>query len=50
MKEQKQPPRPCVNEGCPRPAEPGTVRCDTCELEWGLFRRDLRPVAPAPRP
>jgi hypothetical protein len=41
----------CRNEGCNRPAE-GIV-CETCELEWDLYRRDARRAslsAASPRP
>ena len=33
-----------------RQASDGRALCDTCDLEWALYRRDLRTVAPSPRP
>jgi len=39
----------CVNEGCPRPAEPEERYCAACGLERDLFRRDRR-LEPARRP
>jgi hypothetical protein len=39
----------CVNEGCPRPAEPQERYCAACGLERALFRRDRR-FEPARRP
>lgn len=35
-------PRRCVNEACPRPAEPGERFCSACGLERSLFRRERR--------
>lgn len=32
----------CANPGCGRIADSGNVCCEICELEWMLFRRDLR--------
>jgi hypothetical protein len=32
----------CANPGCVRTAASGSRYCDTCELEWTLYRRDLR--------
>ena len=32
----------CGNPGCDRGAAPGSRLCETCELEWALYRRDLR--------
>lgn len=32
----------CANPGCGRMALTGTGYCETCELEWMLYRRDLR--------
>jgi len=42
MKAEKKEPRVCANEGCGRPAEPDGRLCETCCLEWSLFRRDTR--------
>jgi hypothetical protein len=50
MKSKTKEPRACANEGCARAAQPGRVLCDTCELEWTLYRRDLRIEAPSPSP
>jgi hypothetical protein len=33
----------CVNPDCGRTAAPDGLRCETCELERMLYRRDLRP-------
>ena len=33
----------CANEGCGRQAVEGELLCETCCLEWSLFRRDARP-------
>jgi hypothetical protein len=49
-KDEKAEPRPCANVGCTREARPGHALCDTCDLEWVLYRRDLRPPVPSPRP
>ena len=35
----------CANAGCRNLASSETAYCDACELEWHLFRRDLRPSA-----
>ncbi len=32
----------CVNEGCRKPAEEGSLFCSSCGLEWLLFHRDVR--------
>jgi hypothetical protein len=32
----------CENPGCGRIAASGSRYCETCELEWTLYRRDLR--------
>jgi hypothetical protein len=32
----------CANPTCGRKASPGGRYCDNCELEWTLYRRDLR--------
>lgn len=32
----------CANPGCGRIAASRSLYCETCELEWILFRRDLR--------
>ncbi len=32
----------CANPGCGRAATAGKQYCDNCELEWTLYRRDLR--------
>ena len=32
----------CENPGCGRHAASGSRFCETCELEWALYRRDLR--------
>lgn len=32
----------CANPGCGRMAGSGSRYCETCELEWMLYRRDLR--------
>jgi hypothetical protein len=50
MKTKKKQQRTCANEGCPREPAEGRRLCDTCELEWALYRRDLRTAAPSPRP
>jgi hypothetical protein len=42
MKTGKEERRPCANEGCGRPAEADSRLCETCCLEWTLFRRDTR--------
>jgi hypothetical protein len=53
--------RLCGNEGCGRPAPAGEAFCETCALEWNLYRRDSGAVVaeraagppasrPAPRP
>ncbi len=34
--------RTCANLGCGRPASPDGDYCDACDLEWTLYRRDLR--------
>lgn len=33
----------CANPECGRIAALPGGRCETCELEWILYRRDLRP-------
>jgi hypothetical protein len=38
--------RLCASEGCRRPAEPGDRFCETCSIEWTLYRRDARVRAP----
>lgn len=51
MKQNKQEePRPCANVGCTRDARQGHGLCDTCDLEWILYRRDLRAPVSSPRP
>ena len=42
MKTGKEERRPCANEGCGRAAEADSRFCETCCLEWTLFRRDTR--------
>jgi hypothetical protein len=32
----------CANPGCGRIADSRSRYCETCELEWMLYRRDLR--------
>jgi hypothetical protein len=32
----------CTNEGCGRPAPANEPMCETCAIEWALFRRDSR--------
>lgn len=32
----------CANPACGRKAAAGREYCDNCELEWTLYRRDLR--------
>ena len=32
----------CENPGCGRIVASGRRTCETCELEWMLYRRDLR--------
>lgn len=32
----------CANPACGRTAASGGRFCDNCELEWTLYRRDLR--------
>jgi len=32
----------CANAGCPRPASPGDLFCETCGLERSLYRREER--------
>jgi hypothetical protein len=32
----------CANSGCGRIAVSAGGYCETCELEWMLYRRDLR--------
>ena len=34
--------RPCANDNCPRPASPGEPLCETCALEFSLYRRAQR--------
>ena len=34
--------RPCANDSCPRPACPGEPFCETCALEFSLYRRAER--------
>jgi uncharacterized Zn finger protein (UPF0148 family) len=41
MKDAKEKKR-CVNEGCGRLAEEGSLFCASCGLEWTLFHRDAR--------
>jgi hypothetical protein len=54
MKEAKEKPAApiCANEGCQRPAAPGERFCETCAVEWTLYRRDTRGGlrTPPPRP
>ncbi|MFN2387126.1 MAG: hypothetical protein ABR576_12735 [Thermoanaerobaculia bacterium] len=52
MKRHEEEQRTCANanEGCTREQSDGRRFCDTCELEWALYRRDLRRAAPSPRP
>ena len=42
MKKEKEESRPCGNAGCGRPAEKGSLLCDSCALEWSLFHREVR--------
>ena len=35
----------CENEGCGKPAAAESRFCETCCLEWTLFRRDARQLA-----
>ena len=47
MKNEKEEPRLCGNAGCGRPAEKGSLLCDSCNLEWSLFHREARAEADA---
>jgi hypothetical protein len=38
----------CANEGCQRAAEPDSIYCSSCGLEWSLFHRETR-EEPRPR-
>ena len=42
MSEKETAPRRCVNEACPRMAEPGERYCNECGLERSLFHRERR--------
>ena len=42
MNEIETAPRRCVNEACPRTAEPGERYCNECGLERALFHRERR--------
>jgi hypothetical protein len=42
MKDLKEKKTLCVNEGCRKPAEEGSIFCAACGLEWALFHRDVR--------
>jgi hypothetical protein len=42
MKDEKEKKTLCVNEGCRKPAEEGSVSCADCGLEWTLFHREAR--------
>ena len=49
-KPQPDAPLVCLNEGCSRQPRPGERLCETCSLEWSLFRREeRRGRLPAPR-
>lgn len=40
----------CANPGCERIAARENPYCETCELEWMLYRRDLRAGTEKERP
>ena len=42
MKDEKEKPTRCANEGCGRPADEDSRFCASCGLEWMLLRRDTR--------
>jgi hypothetical protein len=42
MKDEKEKPSRCANEGCGKPADDGSRFCASCGLEWMLLRRDRR--------
>jgi hypothetical protein len=42
MTSMKPPERRCANEGCERIAEPDSLLCSECSLEWSLFHREVR--------
>jgi len=57
MKKESEDPKTCSNPGCGQPAENDNSLCDSCDLEWSLFHREVRaeegahpsvPTPPAP--
>jgi hypothetical protein len=42
MNRQIENPRRCLNESCPRPAQPNDAFCEACSVEWSLFHREER--------
>lgn len=42
MKYPEEEERRCANEGCERTAEPDSLLCSDCNLEWSLFHREVR--------
>lgn len=32
----------CANPACGRRVDSGSLYCENCEIEWTLYRRDLR--------
>lgn len=42
MEKHEQTEKRCANSGCGRNVAAGKRYCDNCELEWTLYRRDLR--------
>jgi hypothetical protein len=46
VKEKNETGKRCANPGCSGPIAEKSDFCDACELEWMLFRRDLRGSRP----
>jgi len=42
----------CASDGCLRPAERDNRYCESCAIEWALYRRESREriLMPSPRP
>jgi hypothetical protein len=45
MKNERPEERTCANAGCRNKVSAEGRYCDACELEWLLYRRDLRTAA-----